>query len=293
MSFDDPNERPSTEERYARAINSSHLRLQERRLGDADILIAAGKIPDKLATAMLRLAKEYDSARGRVAQLRSRHSKMEDSAIACGRTATRHLRQAAALQKLPDSYLAWLDAMLAAGFATEKAKCIRADALREAKTERLLALASLKSLVGVKQGLLGWAAKAAARWNFMPQPEMPAIETGVRSEAMNTWWAQHDERGRIIAVLVGGLLEALLDDACDSCSGRGYFGGHGTRQMTCAACAGKRRRSAAISRDAEQEKFLYRLTVAIGARTITTSRDIGALAAGRIPLDDLLRKFNG
>ncbi len=52
-------ERPGIGERYRRATHSSDLRVQARRTGDADLLIAAGWA-DSLGIMLYRLAAEYD-----------------------------------------------------------------------------------------------------------------------------------------------------------------------------------------------------------------------------------------
>ena len=55
-------DRPTTGERYSSAVESSNLRLGERR-GDADYIIAAGLVPNGMASAMYRWQVEYDSGR--------------------------------------------------------------------------------------------------------------------------------------------------------------------------------------------------------------------------------------
>lgn len=55
-------DRPTIGERYSSAMESSNLRLGERR-GDADYLIAAALIRNPLAAALYRLQSEYDGIR--------------------------------------------------------------------------------------------------------------------------------------------------------------------------------------------------------------------------------------
>ncbi len=50
----------ATEERYARAIRSSHLECTDRA-GDIDALIAAGMVRDGIGPDLLRLRADYDS----------------------------------------------------------------------------------------------------------------------------------------------------------------------------------------------------------------------------------------
>lgn len=60
MSTND--DQPTLLERYSAAVESSNLKLGERR-GDLDLVIAAGLVGDTLAVALLRLAIDYDSVR--------------------------------------------------------------------------------------------------------------------------------------------------------------------------------------------------------------------------------------
>lgn len=64
MTTDD--ERPSTAERYGRATHASRLKVDAERRGDADMLIAAGMLPDFLGASLLRLQEEFETARARV-----------------------------------------------------------------------------------------------------------------------------------------------------------------------------------------------------------------------------------
>jgi len=59
------NEAPTTQERYAAATQSSHLRLDYRVTGDADYLIAAGWSKSRFGAVAMRLHSEWDSAERR------------------------------------------------------------------------------------------------------------------------------------------------------------------------------------------------------------------------------------
>lgn len=50
----------STEERYARAINSSHLEVKDEARGDVDTIIAAG-MAERLGVMLVRLRAEWDT----------------------------------------------------------------------------------------------------------------------------------------------------------------------------------------------------------------------------------------
>jgi hypothetical protein len=56
----DPD-KPSIDERYNRAMVSSHLEVRPERASDVDLLIAAGWCRDGVGTALFRLRNEWDS----------------------------------------------------------------------------------------------------------------------------------------------------------------------------------------------------------------------------------------
>lgn len=57
-------EAPTIQERYGKAINSSHLEVSTIQRGDVDVLIAAGFVHSRMMGVQLyRLAAEYDSVR--------------------------------------------------------------------------------------------------------------------------------------------------------------------------------------------------------------------------------------
>lgn len=61
---------------------------------------------------------------------------------------------------------------------------------------------------------------------------------------------------RVVASLVGQVLDVHLDPTCHHCQGRGSNGGYGTVQMICRECRGTARRSAAdVGKDGVQREF--------------------------------------
>lgn len=57
-----PENRPSIDERYMRATQSSHLEVSNERTGDVDLLIASGWIgADNLGALLFRLRTEFDA----------------------------------------------------------------------------------------------------------------------------------------------------------------------------------------------------------------------------------------
>lgn len=55
-------EAPTTQERYAAAVNSSSLRTEADTRGDVDMLIAVGWCKSKFGAALMRLQSEWDGA---------------------------------------------------------------------------------------------------------------------------------------------------------------------------------------------------------------------------------------
>lgn len=56
-------ERPTVGERYSSAVESSNLKVNPERRGDADYMIAAGMLGDRLGALLLRLRVEFDAVR--------------------------------------------------------------------------------------------------------------------------------------------------------------------------------------------------------------------------------------
>ena len=56
------DDRRTTEEAYTSATNTSDLRVEADRRGDADVLLAAGWSQSRVGAALLRLHSEYDGA---------------------------------------------------------------------------------------------------------------------------------------------------------------------------------------------------------------------------------------
>jgi hypothetical protein len=146
---DDP--RPTIGERYSRAIESSNLKVGERR-ADIDLIIAAGFSRDGLAATLLRLQVEYDSVRAghRAAEmtLRTRRAKATE-------------------QKDP-------------GRAEQMLKTAEGAAL----TEHLLILMHLRSLREAKQRFGEFAVIQATRHRFM-RPDQDAL--AVAGRVLDVW----------------------------------------------------------------------------------------------------------
>lgn len=206
-----PEDRPTLEERYSRALESSHLSVDPDQRGDVDYLVAAGWCHESLGTALFRLRGEWDLTR---AQLRQAEDAAREGAndartltrratAAAARVSGANPRQAEALKDEADK-------------ALERAEKTRDATERAALTARALALVHLKTLSGARQAL-----------------HVYAIALGARSKFYDT---------ESVRLITGRALQLWLDPNCPHCEGRGFVKQIGEPQRWCQECArtGKR-----------------------------------------------------
>ncbi|WP_307598491.1 hypothetical protein [Variovorax boronicumulans] len=88
------DEKRGIEEIYTSAMNSSDLRVEADRTGDADVIIVAGWTQARIGGAMLRLHTEYDSTeKPRMAEVEYFYEPMLRTAEANGRKLTKEERK--------------------------------------------------------------------------------------------------------------------------------------------------------------------------------------------------------
>lgn len=88
------DEKRSIEEVYTSAMNSSNLRVEADRPGDADVIIVAGWTQARIGGAMLRLHTEYDSSeKPRLAEVEYFYEPMLRTAEANGRKLSKEERK--------------------------------------------------------------------------------------------------------------------------------------------------------------------------------------------------------
>jgi hypothetical protein len=223
-------------EKYARAINSSHLEVCERRRGDVDLLIAAGWVPEHVGTMLYRLAVEFDEARGDTAIVRRNHTGQLQQVHSFSRLMATEKAKAA-----PDTGLMakWKD----------RIREIQCEIDRDLKVQRAFILLKLKSLPATKEAFGQWARVQAAKRNFMPLSD-PGKATTV--QAVIGWREEVRARDAVIVAIAGRLLEIMLDPLCTRCEGRGFNGGYdGSPQSFCKHCVAGRRKVQSRS-DAEE-----------------------------------------
>lgn len=80
----------TTEEKYARAVNSSHLEMRPG-MDAISVIIAAGWVRDGLGTILYRLRTEHDAAKGDIRRIASQHeASPTDAALVAGKLKSLH-----------------------------------------------------------------------------------------------------------------------------------------------------------------------------------------------------------
>lgn len=148
------SEKPTVDERYSTALESSHLEVLADHRGDADYLIAAGLARSRLGTALFRLRSEWDAARGEWRHGAAHILALLDEARSCDRAG-----------------------------ALEAAFRLRLEAEQEAVTHMALTLIQLKTLASAKAALLSYALRQATLRRFMRPDEDVAKIAGRALEA--------------------------------------------------------------------------------------------------------------
>ena len=209
-------DRPSIPERYATAIETTHLEALLKRC-PVDYIIAAGWCHDGLGTQMLRLRTEYDAARG------THHQAIVNSSAA-------H-RHALMLQRAA----AEANARRSTDEQAERAEVARVEAeqaIRHAKaqalTDRALIMVHLKTLAQANVSLHNYAQVFSKRKHFMAQgPNYRALQ---------------ERRKHEVQRIAGRVLDVWIDPSCPHCEGRGFNGGYREPVVICEACGGSTNR---------------------------------------------------
>lgn len=196
-------DRPTLPERYARAMQSTHLEVLVDERCSVDLLVAAGWIKDGLGTMLYRLRTEYDAVRG-----------AHRTALAALHEAQAHADRVQREAKAHD----------AKGRADQAARLRQiAEHITEgAKGEALMAkvqmLSQLKTLEPAKAALGRFASIMATRERYM-RPD------------------------REVMRIAGRALEVWMDPMCPHCHGTGLTGGVGVVAGICPACHGTKLRA--------------------------------------------------
>lgn len=219
----DTEERPTTQERYQRATQSSNLRpTRVGTTGDVDVIGAAGMVPDTLGASLFRLVGEWDAHKGEKEL---------------------HEAEAARLYGIHRLAIRALQNMKRGGADEERIKraedlveAIGKEARREVTTGRLMVLIHLKTLESTKQQLGAFALNLSKTYPFQLTK-------------------------RDLMALTGRVLDAFLDPNCPHCQGRGFNGGRyrGDKQVICRPCKGAGHRHDDVGKTADERHLAGRL----------------------------------
>lgn len=234
-------ERIELQERYTRAIDSTHLELTEER-GALDYVVAAGWVRDGLGTMLFRLMTEFDSVRGE-------HRQAWDNLREADANAKRELIAGTADCVAADAVAPSRreEVMRAAQSRIDAARAAVASAEAAALTAKALILVRLKTLPEARRALAVFALGLATRTRFMrPNNE--------------------------VLVIAGKAMSAWLDPLCNVCQGRSFSGGYTSPVMLCGACNATGRRKAHLGSDYDSHEFGKALLVQMDRKTERVSR---------------------
>jgi hypothetical protein len=223
----DTESRPAMAERYSKALDSSHLELSTERVGDVDVLIAAGLVRDGLGTALYRLVCEFDAVRGDHWQARGN---LQD-----GYARARVLRRDA-------------DALDAVAAAAPAGSFNREAAERDAEILRAAAVYALKDASA--------AAKTAHSIIVSQITNLPAAKAAVAGYACSQAHFQKFHRpDREIVEVSMAALSYWLDPLCHACNGLGHTGGFLTPKVWCTECKHTGRVQVRLGGDNQAHQF--------------------------------------
>lgn len=211
------DDRPSLPERYASAIESSHLEVLPTRCA-VDYLVAAGWTRDGLGAMLFRLRTEYDAVRGeRTLAILNAHAAAKMAAT-LRRTAAEV--NARARLEVDAGKAGRMEGDAARTNAT--AEMVDKQAEDAALTARALMMIHLKTLPATRVAVHGFARIHAIRSRFMV-PKFPD---------------QERRRIEVVSHVAGRSLDVWIDPACPHCAGRGFNGGYREPVVICDACDG-------------------------------------------------------
>lgn len=246
------DEAPTTEERYARASTSSHLKLRLDAPGDVDVITAAGLAPG-IGAILLRLRREFDALRRPMLAARLNLAQRIRAANEAGRPkipeGTPKAERAEIIKK-----------------ARAEAERMRAEAEKSGLSDRLLVRGELRALSLVSQALGSYALDVATRHGLRCDFDAAGVQVRSPDRLM-------DEE---IRAIVGQVVDAWVDRACADCTGRGMIGGYsGEPAVICRSCRGGGGRPPQVfSRLARGQALAERLLVLMDRATETTQRSM-------------------
>lgn len=209
--------KPTLDEKYARAINATDLRMVDGRTGSADLLAAFG-LSASLGALLQRLRQEFDSVKGEHGLAETESLRMRALIDAKSKESHREMMR---MDKGPTK---------AALYARE-ADWLRAEADGASATALALVMMHLKSLRETKNALAEFALVMATR-------------------------RRHMIPDREVIALTGHALVAWLDPRCRKCNGSKVVGGYnGKTEIMCRACGGTGNAEQNLGQNDAQKKF--------------------------------------
>ena len=227
-------------ERYASALGSSNLRMQERQ-GDLDVIIAAGCLDASFAAALLRLRIEYDMIRGehRIAenQLRAAEASAKRQKDSTGKDG-KLVPGPAGADGRPTT-------------AAQRSGRILDDAERAAHQAHAMILLSMSTLRLTKEMMGHFAIREAARFKF-GRPVSHVLR------------------------LSGHVLDVHISPTCRHCAGRGFNGNllKGEHQAPCRQCRSSGTRRDSVGQDEDDRLFASHLLMEMDALMSAAEREL-------------------
>lgn len=235
----DTDDRPTTQERYQRAAQSSNLKhTRVGTTGDVDVIGADGMVHDTLGASLFRLVGEYDACRGEKVLYEAEAARLYEA-----QREAAHSLQGLRRASKPDQ------AAIAAAKAAHDH--LGEQARREVTTGRAMVLIHLKTLASTKQQLGAFALGLAKTYPFA--------------------FADRD-----LMALTGRVLDVFLDPTCPHCQGRGFNGGghRGEKQVICRACRGCGHRRDDVGRNADERHLAGRLLAEMSRKMTEAEKSI-------------------
>lgn len=285
----------TVEEQYERAVMAGRLDAGDGA-SPTDLLVAMAWTGNDIGPLLYRLRAEHDQAKGRQ-QHALQHQRQLQEAI---RTASVQLKRAS---RPGSPQHAQRDKI------AEDLQALHDQAERDALLDHAAVLSLMPTLPAARQALGHWAEAEANRYivrGIKPHPlllkSLQAKALRDRSPGPSPWyfelWRQEQRRHRALVQaargttltpaavrsLVGVVLQAFIDPACRSCTGRGRKGGNGRPEVVCPACRGTGRAQDALNalgQSEEQREFARYLLATMEQTVEAVDRRMRSYLRGR------------
>lgn len=232
--------RPSTQERYQRAVLSSDLKPTRcGTTGDIDIIGAAGMVPETLGMMLFRLVGEWDACKGEKALYEAEAARLYE----LQRQSAKELQGLKRAPKPAPSEIKRVE---------NEHRRLGDEARREVMTGRAMVLVQMKSLASVKQEIGRFAYSLARSYPRFADAALMA--------------------------LTGRALDVFLDPTCPQCDGRGFNGGahRGEKPVICRPCHGSGHRRDDLGKTPDERHFAGKLLVELSRKMTEAEKQLRA-----------------